>query len=60
MLHFTFTAFPFFSPGYHFGMALTTRNDSLPSESEYESFIEGDYAFNGKILWLVPILQNQY
>ena len=41
-------------------MALTTRNDSLPSESEYESFIEGDYAFNGKILWLVPILQNQY
>ena len=57
---FHFYGFSIFCPGIQFGMALTSRKDSLPSESEYESFIEGDYAFNGKILWLVPILQNQY
>lgn len=63
MLHFTFTAFPFFSPGYHFGMALTNRKDSLPSESEYESFanlisVNTPVSFTTNLTIIVPYLSN--
>ena len=60
---FHFYGFSIFCPGIQFGMALTSRKDSLPSESEYESFanlisVNTPVSFTTNLTIIVPCLSN--